>query len=131
MTDKIPDYFDSKHDVGGKLKKMFTWSTKPLKHLSNKEFNDFKRDVRIEYNIAKAGTIADTPTKSNKMINAYNFKLVITRDNVVVSIKNNAKYVHYVNSGTPKITPREFITKNFDEFENDLNSLMQEYKELK
>jgi len=130
MTDKIPDYFDSKYDAGGKLQKMFTWSTKPLKHLSDKEFAEFKKDVRIEYNIAKAGTVADTPTKSNKMINAYNFKLVITRDNVVISIKNSAKYVHYVNSGTPKIDAREFITKNFDEFENDLNSLMVEYKAL-
>ena len=131
MSEKVQTYFDGKYDKGGELRKTFAWPIRSLKGITKTKFKEFKRDVRIEFNIAKNSTLIDTPVKTGKMLNNYNFILAITDENVSVSVKNKVGYLHYNNSGTPKIDAKEFVTANFDDSEKDLNELTTAYKDKK
>lgn len=123
----VKDFFDNKYDESGPLSEIFIWPLDKIAGISGRKFAEFKKDVRVEFNIMKNDAISRTPIDTGKMIRSWYFSLVITPDNVNLSVKNKTDYINYQNSGSQKQSPRDFLTEPMINFEKDLMSLLKEY----
>lgn len=131
MSTHIDSYFDSKFDKKAvNFQKSFKFS---MKKVSNENLPQFKRDVRIEFDIAKSDIIIETPVDKGDLLNNLKVSFNYDGQNFVVTVGDSREYTHYVNSGKPnqsskQIANEDFITDPLVLFDSRFRQLVEEHK---